>query len=167
MVTAMDVAASVLTRKATPADAEELTRLRGVMQESMGFDASGEQWRAACAAELRRRLAGEGDGDGDFVAFVVEQETPGRLAAGGVGIIRHGLPAPGRLDGRSGYVSSMCTDEAFRGRGYATAIMARLLEWFTQQDITTVDLHATPYGIEIYRRLGFTEPRYPALTWHR
>lgn len=163
MVTGMDLATSVLTRNATPADAEELTRLRAVMQQSMGFDVAGEQWSAACVEAFRNRLAS----DADFVAFVVEQEVPGRLAASGAGIIRHGLPVPSRLDGRSGYVSSMCTDEQFRGRGYATAIMARLLEWFTQQDITAIDLNATPYGIGIYRRLGFTESRYPALTWHR
>lgn len=76
-----------------------------------------------------------------------------------------GLPAPSRFDTRSGYVLSVCTDPEFRGRGFASAIMTSLLEWFTAAGITKVDLHASQFGVEIYRRLGFTEPKYPELTW--
>lgn len=60
---------------------------------------------------------------------------------------------------------SVCTDEQFRGHGYATAIMSALLDWFKTDGITRVDLHASQFGIEIYRKLGFCEPKYPELTW--
>ena len=89
----------------------------------------------------------------------------GRLAASGIGLVRRELPGPLWLDGRVGYVLSVCTDEAFRGRGYATAIMSSLLEWFRGEGIRKVDLHASPFGIEIYRRLGFVEPVNPELSW--
>jgi len=40
-----------------------------------------------------------------------------------------------------------------------------LLDWFNAKGITRVDLHASHLGIEIYRKLGFSEPTYPELTW--
>jgi GNAT superfamily N-acetyltransferase len=153
----------VQLRRATPRDAEELTRLRGVMASALGIDASDHRWRAACLRDLRRRL---GD-DAHTVAYVVDRDpaTPGLLAACGVGLIRQEMPAPHRPDGRIGSVVSVCTDEEFRGRGYATAIVTRLLDWFTEQGVARVDLNASPFGVEVYRRLGFAEPPNTALTW--
>lgn len=166
------MASEVVTRKATPDDADELTRLRGVMLLALDISidhsaehagrTGGADWHQACAAELRRRLADPGEA----VAYVVDRPgEPGRLAASGIGLVRRGLPAPSRFDTRSGYVLSVCTDPEFRGRGFASAIMTSLLEWFTAAGITKVDLHASQFGVEIYRRLGFTEPKYPELTW--
>jgi len=43
--------------------------------------------------------------------------------------------------------------------------MSALLDWFKTDGITRVDLHASQFGIEIYRKLGFCEPKYPELTW--
>jgi GNAT superfamily N-acetyltransferase len=153
-------------REATPADAEELTRLRAIMLRAMRIDVRvdvpGDEWRAACVADFRLRLSRD-----DAVAFVIDQEVPGLLASCAIGLIRDGLPSPERLHGRTGVVLSVATDENYRGRGYATAIVSRLLGWFTERGITTVDLHATPYGLPIYRRLGFTEPRFPAMSWNR
>lgn len=184
------VASEIATRRATPDDADELARLRGVMLLALDISTgsggthgdphadhadphadhagvhagagAAADWHQACAAELRRRLAEPADA----VAYVVDRPgEPGRLAASGIGLVRHGLPAPSRFDTRSGYVLSVCTDPEFRGRGFATAIMTSLLGWFTAAGIVKVNLHASQFGVEIYRRLGFTEPRYPELTW--
>jgi GNAT superfamily N-acetyltransferase len=132
------------------------------MLAALDVDVSPPGWREACAAELRNRLA-----DGGAVAFVVDRgrAEPGRLVASGIGLIHRGLPGPTSRDPRSAYVLSVCTDEPFRGRGYATAIMTALLDWFKTDGITRVDLHASQFGIEIYRKLGFCEPKYPELTW--
>jgi ribosomal protein S18 acetylase RimI-like enzyme len=165
---------SVQPRGATPADAEELTRLRAVMLATLGVDASDPAWRDACVRDLRRRIADEALA----VAYVVDRhpsraEDPsgprhaggGPLAASGIGLVRCELPAPGRPDGRSGYLLSVSTDEEFRGRGYATAIVTRLLEWFVARGVAVVDLHASQYGVQVYRRLGFIERAEPSLRW--
>jgi ribosomal protein S18 acetylase RimI-like enzyme len=162
-------------RRATPADAEEMTRLRGVMLAALAVDTADPLWREASVRDLRHRMADETSA----VGYVVDRHDDrvdlsgpphaaggGRLAACGVGLVRCELPAPGRPDGRSGYLLSVCTDEEFRGRGCATAIVTRLLEWFVARGITVVDLHASHYGVGVYRRVGFVERAEPSLRWH-
>jgi len=54
-------------RRAGPADAADLTRLRGLMHLAMG-DGPNPEWQARCEADLQRRLATD-----TFTAYVVEQ----------------------------------------------------------------------------------------------
>lgn len=49
---------TVIARPAVPDDAAELMRLRVLMFESMGVDASAGGWRKACLAHLHEGLAG-------------------------------------------------------------------------------------------------------------
>jgi GNAT superfamily N-acetyltransferase len=58
----------------------------------------------------------------------------------------------------------MSTDPRFRGRGYARACLDALLAWFRDEtEARVINLNATSDGTALYRSLGFTEPRYPAL----
>src|SRR4051794_41711046 len=97
-------------RRAVPADAEELTRLRALMYESFGGDTSGGEWRATCVRTFARRLEEEPE---EFVAFVVDAEDGGGpggpLVASGVGWIEVHLPGPTNLTGRRGHIASMST----------------------------------------------------------
>jgi ribosomal protein S18 acetylase RimI-like enzyme len=58
----------------------------------------------------------------------------------------------------------MSTDPGYRRRGYARICLDALLAWFRDEtQARVINLNATGDGIALYRSLGFTEPRYPAL----
>ena len=143
-------------RRATPDDVPELVRLRRVMYDAMGVDHASPEWAASCERVLRERLA-----DGAMAAFVVEED--GRLVAGGVGMVEQRLPGPRNPSGLHGYVQSMATEPRARRRGHARSVFAALLEWFEEQGVTAVDLHATEAGAALYRTFGFSEPRHLTL----
>jgi ribosomal protein S18 acetylase RimI-like enzyme len=147
-------------RRATPADAPELTRLRGVMFEAMGVDHSDPAWAVACEAVLRSALA-----SGAMAAFVVDAGG-GSLAACGVGMVEQRLPGPRNPSGRHGHIQSMATDPAARRQGHAREVFGALLAWFAENGVTSVDLHATSLGEGLYRDHGFSEPRHLALSRH-
>jgi GNAT superfamily N-acetyltransferase len=92
-------------------------------------------------------------------AFVVDGDRPGppHLAASAVGRVEERLPAPGHPSGRFGFVFNVCTDERYRGRGYARATTEALLDWMAGRGVTRVDLHATEDAEHLYRSMGFTE----------
>lgn len=139
-------------RRATPDDADALTRLRVQMYESWSGDVPRGAWLDASTELFRRRLADEPD---TFVAFVVEED--GHVVSSGVGWIEVHLVNPNNLTGRRGHIASMSTDPAARRRGHARAILAALVEWFDARDIARVDLVATPAGEPLYRSLGFAD----------
>lgn len=147
-------------RRATPDDIGNLVRLRRVMFDAMAVDASDPAWAEECAAVLRRELAP----GGVMAAYVVEED--GGVVSCGVGMVAPRLPGPRTPDGRYGYVQSMATDPEHRGRGHARAVFAALLEWFEEQGVTSVGLHATPAGAAIYRTFGFSEGTFAYLSRH-
>jgi GNAT superfamily N-acetyltransferase len=154
-------AGPVQVRRAVPADAAELTRLRVVMFVDMGRDPSllSPDWQRRNEEHFRVRLAAPDE----FAAFVVDQPG-GSLAAAAVGWLNHHLIGTSNTTGRVGYVANMCTERGFRGRGYGRAALTALLEWMRASGISMVDLHATPDGEPLYRSVGFVEPTDRALT---
>lgn len=98
-----------------------------------------------------------------FAAFVVDQPD-GRLAATAVGWLNEHLIGTKNTVGRMGHIANMSSDPGFRRRGYAQATLTELLTWMRSSGITTVDLHATPDGENLYRQMGFTESVETALT---
>lgn len=144
---------------ASPDDAPELVRLRRLMFLGMhGRDEPGP-WERDAERMARRQLDRELPGGEWLGAFVVDGEGPGplHLAACAVGRIEERLPAPRHPAGRFGFVFSVCTDERYRGRGYARATTEALLEWFAERDVTRVDLHASADAEPLYRSMGFSE----------
>ncbi|HVE98264.1 MAG TPA: GNAT family N-acetyltransferase [Mycobacteriales bacterium] len=139
-------------RRATPADAAELSRLRALMYDAWSGSSAGVEWRDSATEMFRRRLAEEPD---DFVAFVVEEA--GHVVASGVGWVSEHLPNPHNLSGRRGHIASMSTEAAYHRRGYARSIIDALVDWFDQRDIKRIDLVATPAGEPLYRSVGFAE----------
>ncbi|MER5863909.1 GNAT family N-acetyltransferase [Kitasatospora sp. NPDC002040] len=152
---------STQVRPATPEDAAELVRLRGLMFEAMSGRADPGPWRRTAELELRERLAVPADRR-TMAAFVLDDPAePGRLAACAVGTLERRLPAPGHPDGLFGFVFNICTDPAHRRRGHARACTEALLAWFDARRVTRVDLHATEGGEALYRSLGFHEHSVP------
>lgn len=152
---------AVVVRQATVDDVEELTRLRAVMLAAVDgrpvpLDA---EWAERCRADLTELLA-EGT---HLVAMVVDAPEGGGLASVGVGVVDVRLPAPGRVNGRVGHISSMCTDERWRRRGYAQAVLEALLDWLHARGCARVELSASDEGEPLYRRSGFEPPPNPSL----
>ena len=146
-------------RRATPDDAEALTRLRGFMHLAMGDELT-DEWQVRCEADFRRRLA-----TADFVAFVVEED--GQAVSCGVGWLEEHMPSPYQLDGRRGHISSMSTDPAYRSKGLGRQVMRALMGWFEEQDVPRVDLRATPYGQPLYESEGFRVLGGATMAWTR
>jgi GNAT superfamily N-acetyltransferase len=164
-----------MVRPAVPDDAPELVRLRAVMLGAMAghtrpcrchdrgnpTTVPSGGWQAQAERTLRRRLS---EPDGTMTALVVDDpERPGRLAACVVGVIEQRLSGPDNPTGAVGYVFSVATDPERRRRGYSRACMVRLLAWFAQRGITTVDLRASAEGEPLYRSLGFVRTSDPAM----
>jgi GNAT superfamily N-acetyltransferase len=75
---------------------------------------------------------------------------------------------PGAFDvtGRVGYLASMVTVREHRRRGLGAEIVAALIDWFASRDVRTIELHAMPRAVPMYRAAGFTEPSCQALSWY-
>lgn len=148
-----------LARRATPEDAEELVRLRKVMQDSyLGRENPDISWQPAAVATLRTRLAAA---DTDLTAFVVDRA--GGLAACAVGTIEYRLGGPDNPHGTTGYVFSVATDPDLRRRGHSRACMEGLLGWFRERGVPKIDLRASPEGEGLYASLGFVRTPDPAM----
>jgi ribosomal protein S18 acetylase RimI-like enzyme len=149
------------SRSATINDIPELIRLRAVMFESMGIDASHPGWRR----EFTRFMQTSLQKDESVVALVVDDPSrPGLLAACGMGVVTQRLPNPSDPSGRVGYIASMVTLPQFRRRGCASAVLALLLGWFEARGVATIELHATAPSEPMYRAAGFDNPFGHALS---
>ena len=150
-----------LVRRAGPADAEEVLRLRQVMLDSVLGPDSSSAWHAESLPTVRGRLA---DPDGGFAAFVVDHpDRPDALAALAAGTIDYRIGSPSNPRGAIGYVFSVATDPDARRRGYARAVMETLLDWFRERGVLQVDLNASAEGEPLYASLGFVRKPDPSM----
>ncbi|TMM33030.1 MAG: GNAT family N-acetyltransferase [Actinobacteria bacterium] len=146
-------------RRATPDDAPELVRLRGVMYASFDGDQPPPRpWQDAAERYLRTHLVAPDD---SLAAFVVAR--PGGLASCAVGSIEYRLAGPNNPSGMTGYVFNVATDPDARRRGYGRACMVGLLDWYRRRGVTKVDLRASPDGEPLYASLGFVRSADPAM----
>jgi ribosomal protein S18 acetylase RimI-like enzyme len=151
----------VRVRRANIADAADLVRLRAWMLQAMGREVGDERaaWREAALAWFTERLAVRDR----CAAFVVDDPELG-VVASAVGVCDGHAPSPGSPTGLHGHVFNISTDRRRRRLGHARACLVALLAWFEQDTpARVIDLNATGDGIELYRSMGFTEPRFPAL----
>jgi GNAT superfamily N-acetyltransferase len=161
---------AVPVRRAGPEDAAEITRLRALMLASVDGSPTrlaelrlDEEWADRCRAELTEQLSQPPTGGNLLVAMVVDAPDGSGLASAGVGVIDLRLPAPGRLSGRMGHVSSMCTDPRWRRRGYARAVLDAVVDWLRDQGCSRVELSASDEGLPLYEQSGFVPPPHPSL----
>ena len=91
---------------------------------------------------------------GEFVGFLSEER--GRVVAGGGLLLRAMMPRPGFPAGfTEAYVLSVFTEEAFRRRGHARAVMEAVLRWCREKRVGRVSLHASRFGRSLYLSMGF------------
>ncbi|MEU0170116.1 GNAT family N-acetyltransferase [Streptomyces iakyrus] len=150
-----------VVRRALPADAEEVLRLRQVMIDAVFASDPSVAWHGESLPTLRAKL---GDPEGDFTAFVVDHpERPGTLACLVAGTIDYRIGKAGDPQGMVGFVFSVATDPGARRRGYARACMTTLLEWFRERGARRVQLTASPDAEPLYVSLGFRPKPDPLL----
>ncbi|MFF5172036.1 GNAT family N-acetyltransferase [Micromonospora sp. NPDC000089] len=152
----------IQVRRATPRDAAEIVRLRGVMLASMdGAEPPPGPWQQAAREVLHERLAEPAD---LMAAFVVDAPgRPGELAACVVGTIERRLGGPANPNGLTGYVFNVVTDPQHRRRGHSRACMSALLAWYRQREVSKIDLRASTEGEPLYRSLGFRPTSGPTM----
>ncbi len=144
-------------RRAGPADAADLTRLRATMHRAME-DVPTPEWEARCRSDFRRRL-----GASTFAAYVVEEE--GAVVSAGAGWLEEHLPSPYQLDGRRGHIASMSTEPGARRQGHGRLVVGALMGWFGQLGVARVDLRATPDGQPLYEEFGFRVLGGATMAW--
>jgi GNAT superfamily N-acetyltransferase len=121
------------------------------MFTSMGMHEPDDDWKNMAAAHFARRVGA------DALAAVVDHPTDaGRLVASGAATVNTVLPTPANPTGTFSFVQWVATDDPFRRRGYARAVMLKLLESLDALG-GEVALHATSTGEPLYRSLGFWE----------
>jgi GNAT superfamily N-acetyltransferase len=141
----------VIARAATNDDVDEVVRLAAVMYATMHHDVTNPLWLAGAHDAFVDRLGA------DLAVFVVDAPSGNGLIASGAGTISTRLPAPNNLSARVGYIQWIATEVEARGQGCGRAVMNALLQWFDEQEVPVVELHATPDGEPLYRDLGFSD----------
>ncbi|MEU2060565.1 GNAT family N-acetyltransferase [Streptomyces sp. NPDC013455] len=140
-------------RRATPADAEAIARLRSELILSEPLDPA---WLSLC----RDQLAGRLQPGGDARAYVVD--APGdQVASCALALVGPVLPAPRYPKGLSARVQAVATRPGHRRRGYARAALTALLDDLEQEGVTLFELHASDASRPLYEELGFVSD--PAL----
>lgn len=154
----MDRVSDIQVRRAGADDAESLVRLRALMLAAMGNDIDGP-WQATAVEWFAAQLASPGT----FAAYVVDDPDAG-VVAGAAGNVFVHPPGPNDPTTVRGHLYNVSTEPGFRRRGLARACVVALMDWFENETgVGQVELHATDYGIELYRDLGFNESKYPSL----
>lgn len=143
-------------RRATVDDAWELVRLRGIMLEATdGIPSEPGPWQETAVKVLRQRLT---QPEPTMAAFVIDRPgEAGVLAACAVGTIEERLAGPRNRSGLHGYIFNVCTEAAFRRRGFSRACLRSLLSWYGGRGVERVGLRPSDEGAPLYRSLGFID----------
>ncbi|MGH2758713.1 MAG: GNAT family N-acetyltransferase [Actinomycetota bacterium] len=132
-------------RRATVNDISALAELRLAFQLHFRPVTDETALRTQVGDYLARRLPTE-----ECVAWVAE--NAGEIVACGVIVLYERMVRDGV--GHEGYVQSMFTQPGYRGRGIASAIVERMMEYARERGIDLI-LMATDDGRPIYERAGF------------
>ncbi len=144
-------------RPATQADLTSLVELRAYLLDGTAASYSSKtpedaaRWRPAYRTWLSSRLS-----ESDCVQILAaEHKESGQVLGCATAIIDQRAPAPGCLNGLSGWVQSVVVEPQWRGRGIARHLMQHLLRWFANRGVGCVVLQSTEAAGALYQALGF------------
>lgn len=138
-------------RTATPADAELLAdvRIRQLIDEG---SAQRYDTRADMIDFFRRRIA-----DGTYVPYIAEAQ--GELIATAAVLYQEYPPSISWRGAHRGYIASVYTAPAYRGQGWATRLLERIIADARARRLGNLWLLASREGRSVYKRLGFDDER--------
>jgi predicted GNAT family N-acyltransferase len=141
---------SAVLRYANVDDAALITQHRHAMFTA-NQNASEERLSAMDAVFmpwLKERLE-----DGRYVGLLMEEDG---ICVAGAGIFFADFP-PGflHLEPYRPYLLNFYTANAARRRGYANQLLKACVDECTKRELTTIVLHASPFGKPIYEKFGF------------
>lgn len=143
-------------RVADIADAPQLLQLWSLVYDEAN-PAERQSWRQNALAWF----TGVVD-DASTARFPVV-EVAGVVVATAIGTLELGVPNPHCPRGRTVRLANVITLPTHRGRGYATSLVADVVEWARDIDADRVDLSATPAALRIYERAGFVRTTAPRM----
>ena len=108
-------------------------------------------FRRATREYLQHRVA-----DGTFRGWIAEID--GEPVASAAVIVWPKPPGTNSHTPGEAYLLNVYTRPEHRGRGLASALTERILEWCEEQGLQRMSLHATEAGARVYSRFGF-KPR--------
>lgn len=111
-----------------------------------------DEWAQRCSEVAATLL--EQDDQAFFVIDADDAATSNKLAACISVAVQQHLPGP-TGSGHAGYIGDMCTDPAYRGRGYGSSLLRHAMDWAAQQGAWGVSLWSTESGRPIYVKAGF------------
>jgi GNAT superfamily N-acetyltransferase len=144
-------------RQATLGDAETLVHHRVAMFRDMAVAIDAAAVEEAFGRWLRTAMA-----SGAYRAWVVEAQTHGIVAGGGVTVIPW-PPGPRYLAGCVGFVYNVYTEPAHRRRGLARLIMDAIHAWGRDAGVTAFALNTSADGRPLYESLGYGQTPYPMM----
>jgi GNAT superfamily N-acetyltransferase len=145
--------AGVAIRRATPADARILARMRAssAFERHGGTDAERAEYERVCSAFFAARLAQEDSFLRSWIASRAEQLAGGASLALFPTLPRYGEP----FNGTDGRVRDVYVVPAFRRTGVARALMDVILAEARSLRIDRLSLGASAMGRPLYESLGF------------
>lgn len=145
-------------RKATSEDAPELARLWSLMvQSSDAQDISVSEWTRKAETWIAERIILHSD---EFDAHVIGGKTGEPLVACGMAWVDERIPTSFNPSGKRVHITGLYTEPAYRGLGYATAIIRALLNWTRMECGLEAELTTTAENAGLYERGGFKKTNY-------
>lgn len=156
----------VTTRSATPDEYIRLVELTHEMYNAIDVNSTSFEtstvWEQGAVQWLEQAVK-----DGVAEAAVAYDSATNSIVASGIGIIYKDIPQPWLPNGKMGYIRWMSTSEEFRGYGVGEKVLNHLINWFTENDVIRVQLHASDKAIEFYKQHGFEETNYTNMWWRK
>ncbi|HMS25049.1 MAG TPA: GNAT family N-acetyltransferase [Acidimicrobiia bacterium] len=152
----------VTTRTATPDEYSRVIELTHEMYNATEIGVEDTTWERDAIAWI-----GEASKNGHAEAAVAFDSATNAIVASGIGIIYDDLPQPWLPNGKMGYIRWMSTTEDFRGYGVGEQVLNHLMNWFNEQGVVRVQLHATDKAIEFYSQHGFEKDSYTNMWWRK
>lgn len=136
-------------RLATAADVDALVHLRMTfLEEVAGANSRVPELLCSLRDYFQSALP-----SGEFMGYLAVADR--QVVASSGMVIHRRPPRPSNLNGREAYIMNMYTLPAWRGRGIATALLAKLVILAGEKQCQRVSLHAMPMGRAIYAKAGF------------
>ncbi|WP_047981168.1 GNAT family N-acetyltransferase [Ornithinibacillus contaminans] len=91
--------------------------------------------------------------DGSLVQWIVENNE--KIITTGAIVVYDFPPTYTNKNGKKGYITNMFTEQAYRGQGFATKLLTKLVQEAKQRDINKLWLGASTLGRPVYAKFGF------------